>query len=293
MSGVDGTGGIAGINQNHAVILDSFNTGIVTGDYRTGGVAGENNDTTTVSACYNTGPVSGAAYIGGVIGSNGEPFFGNAISQDCYNTGPVSGDSNIGGLVGINRSKGAFLNSFNTGAVAGNTNIGSVIGCYGGGSIDNCSWLESTNADGIGTGSGITVSSFTHTDPTLAEVYSDMEEITENAGNDSGGAVSEIVFGGGDMIPAAFDPLQGAYVYSSDQRFSVYAISDDVTVTVKIGADLSDVISDGGTAEEPTLPGGIEYDLTGLLTGTWVAIKAEYALQPEKNRFYVLFRKNW
>jgi len=297
VSGLDLTGGVAGANYNHSTILDSYNTGAVTGDYRIGGVVGKNYNIATVSDCYNTGAVSGKVYIGGVIGLNGEVFYnywGNATVSDCYNTGSVSGNATIGGLVAINDGKGTFLDSFNTGVVSGSTDVGGVIGYYKGGNITNCNWLEGTNANGIGTGSGITVFSFDHSGSTLAEVYSNMAAITESAGNDSGGAVSGIVFGGSDMIPAAFDQLQGSYIFSqSNQNFSVYTILDDVTVIVKIGASLSEVMSSGGTFIEPIALGGDEYNLTGLSAGKWVLIKAEDALQPEKTRFYTFFRRNW
>jgi hypothetical protein len=285
VTGVDHVGGISGANS-HATITYCINNGTVLGEDMIGGVSGMNWYYTPISDSYNTGAILGNMYVGGIAGLGND----SASISDSYNTGPVSGVYRIGGITGFNANSSSVLDSFNTGAVSGDYVVGSLIGEYNDGSISNCCWLEGTNENGIGTGSGVTVSSFSHTEPTLAAVYSDMEAIAESAGTDPG-AVYNIVFEG-DMIPAVFDPLQGAYLFTSgDQDFSVYKISDDVTVTVKIGASLSEVLS-GGTTAEPTSPGGRDYELTGLSAGAWVTVKAEYVLQPEKTRLYLFFNRS-
>ncbi len=91
---VEKTGGLIGCN---GTIIDSYNSGKITGKDFVGGLAG---DTATIENSFNEGDIIGSNYVGGILGSNG------TIVNSC-NVGEVSGVSNVGGLVGSNDNTAA------------------------------------------------------------------------------------------------------------------------------------------------------------------------------------------
>ncbi len=124
----DKVGGVVGFSDE-GTIINSYNTGAVSGNEDVGGVAGWNRGT-TISNLYNTGTVIGDANVGGIVGTHS----GGAISNS-YNTGDVTGTgvsgmsylSNVGGIVGTYSGKG-ISNSYNTGDVTGDAAVGGVAG---------------------------------------------------------------------------------------------------------------------------------------------------------------------
>ena len=99
----DGTyiGGVVGYNIS-ASVENCYNTGVVSSsgsssDY-VGGVVGDNSGRVVNS--YNTGAVSGSKNVGGVVGDN---YSGGNVTN-CYNTGSVSDGTYTGGVVGYNIS---------------------------------------------------------------------------------------------------------------------------------------------------------------------------------------------
>ena len=97
-------GGVVGINGD--TVTNCYNEGTVIG-YSTsvGGVVGKNYSTSNVINSYNTGNVSGIGYVGGVVGT-----IDYGIMVNCYNTGTVSGRSSVGGVTGV--SYGTVTNCY-------------------------------------------------------------------------------------------------------------------------------------------------------------------------------------
>ena len=146
-------GGVVGYNNSN--VENCYNTGTVTGSDSAlggvGGVVGYNNDGASVENCYNTGDISGGV-SGGVVGQN------SGTVKNCYNTSSVKGDWYVGGVVGYNND--SVKNCYNTGKVTGTRiddyvgGVGGVVGYNISGTVENCYFLSSTAASGIGNGGG-------------------------------------------------------------------------------------------------------------------------------------------
>lgn len=126
-------GGLAGDNANGSIIINSYNTGSVTGaNLYTGGLAGANSGGITNS--YSTGSVSGTGDVGGLVGYSA----GLGTITNSYSTGSVnSSGSNVGGLAG--ELSGTITNSYSTGAVTAGVgdSVGGLVGYSFGGLITN------------------------------------------------------------------------------------------------------------------------------------------------------------
>ncbi|MCR4991958.1 MAG: hypothetical protein K6A45_02830 [Lachnospiraceae bacterium] len=127
-------GGIAG--SSNGKIINSYNTGTVTGIEFVGGVAGENEFGGRIINSYNTGTITGIDEVGGVVG-----LFGIGEITNSYNTGYVNGQKYIGGLVGrIFTNESNIINCYNigivtrkmhsVGGVTGNNEEGIITYCY-------------------------------------------------------------------------------------------------------------------------------------------------------------------
>jgi len=146
------TGGITGgNNSNYSVIINSWNTGSISGSGRLGGIAGISSSTIDMSSlnssgkinnCYNTGSITadaaGTVYIGGIVGElgvTGINLSGNSLLLNCYSSGNLNTNSNgsavKGGIAGISIDS------------ATNRNIATMRHCY---------WLFGTAATSSGTG---------------------------------------------------------------------------------------------------------------------------------------------
>lgn len=153
-----GTGGLVGSNRGE--IVDSYATGVVTGDsrevgglvggvsssgmivgsYATGDVYLENESDEggglaglmegDISDCYATGDVYGTERIGGLVGYH---YDGALIGS--YATGDVHGTVFVGGLVGY-RNDGAVFDSYSMGHVDGEESVGGLVGYHRQGLID-------------------------------------------------------------------------------------------------------------------------------------------------------------
>ncbi|MDR0517398.1 MAG: hypothetical protein LBH25_10190 [Fibromonadaceae bacterium] len=111
-------GGLVGNLGGNATIINSYSTGIVSGDSIVGGLAGENRG--SIGNSYSASKVSGKAMAGGLAGLN------YGIIANSYSSGAVSGDSIAGGLAGA--SVGEIVNSYSIGTVAGNSEAGGLVG---------------------------------------------------------------------------------------------------------------------------------------------------------------------
>ncbi|MDD3169124.1 MAG: S-layer homology domain-containing protein, partial [Eubacteriales bacterium] len=283
--GEESVGGVVGSNEK-SDILNSGNTGSVSGDEEVGGVGGYNRgDVGGMENCFNTGAVSGTDCVGGVAG------YASYISpiRNTYNTGVISGSEHVGGVVG-DLTACTILTSYNTGIYSGNNYVGGGVGYCEDDSDSNCYWLEGLNASGIGESSVGAETAFHDSDPALAGVYSRIAAIASSNGIDVVGAVSRIDFGNGDMIPFAFNPLQGSYTTSASSLMITISAISGTSITVESGTSLSEIISSGGIVIEPTVLGGNVYDLESLSPGTWVLIKAVNE-ESAKTRYYTLFIK--
>ncbi len=88
-----GVGGLVGVNEGNASIVNSHAQGRVTGPSQVGGLVGENKG--TISDSHAQGGVTGGSQVGGLVGENKGSISGSHAQQ-----GRVTGDSQVGGLVG-------------------------------------------------------------------------------------------------------------------------------------------------------------------------------------------------
>jgi len=130
-----------GFYESCGGVIQTYATGVVTGNSNVGGLIGTNAG--AISESYATANVSGQSNVGGLVGLNyGLNFLGFGAKNapigitSSYATGTASGSSNVGGLIGLNESK--FTTSYSTGAVSGATEVGGLIGYnFGYGSVAN------------------------------------------------------------------------------------------------------------------------------------------------------------
>lgn len=112
-------GGIAGLNDEGAVIDNSESNSAVAGSKATssglGGVAGVNKGTLSKvdSLGVTNGGDSGSSAVGGIAGIN------TGSIENAYNESFVTGGKRTGGLVGINKKSGSLVNAANAGRVEG------------------------------------------------------------------------------------------------------------------------------------------------------------------------------
>lgn len=124
-------GGLLGINENGALVVNSYAEGDVNGNENVGGLIGYNKNSATVTSSYARGDVNATgAKTGGLIGFNE-----NANILQSLATGDVtSTGSKVGGLVG--ESKNASISdSYASGNVKGLNQVGGLVGYAENGSI--------------------------------------------------------------------------------------------------------------------------------------------------------------
>jgi filamentous hemagglutinin family protein len=128
-------------------ITDSYDVGIVDGQFSdVGGLVGDNNSS-NISNSFASSSVSGTSDVGGLVGSN----FGSSSISNSYATGNINASGiGIGGLVGLNSLTSSIIDSFATGSVSGNNNLGGLVGQNGSGSIINSYYTDSDHQNGIG-----------------------------------------------------------------------------------------------------------------------------------------------
>jgi len=172
----EGSGGFVGYNAGTLSIINSFNSGDITGNKNLGGLVGYSNSSfLEIDTSYNTGNISntdtGDSSVGGLVaqvlgsnanihnsyntgaissakgntGSNGGAggivghFNAGALSkiQYIYNTGAVAGGrKNIGGIVGVLKNS-TVDQVYNTGAISGTQDVGGIVGYNSTGYVTN------------------------------------------------------------------------------------------------------------------------------------------------------------
>ena len=149
-------GGLVGVNQGR--ISNSYATVAVSGKGRVGGLAGVNNDNATIIDSHADGSVSGSNWLGGLAGDNrGEVIYSYAAGAVTAHGPGIGGHAteHIGGLVGINNEGSRITGSHATGDVAGlieGRGSKEVGGLVGGNSKD--SRITGSYATGAVAGSG-------------------------------------------------------------------------------------------------------------------------------------------
>ncbi|MGV8867208.1 MAG: YDG domain-containing protein [Janthinobacterium svalbardensis] len=114
-------GGLVALNQG--TITDSYNNGsviltTVKQDGWLGGLVGNTTANSKIINSYNSGSVTGLFMAAGLVANN----LGSITNS--FNSGVVSGKNDVGGLVVHNRAGGVITNSYNTGAVSGGAYVG-------------------------------------------------------------------------------------------------------------------------------------------------------------------------
>ncbi len=95
-----GSGGISGLVNGGATIINCSFSGIISGPQQVGGIVGNIANNAKVINCYNLGSVEAKTgnQAGGIVGYNN-----NAFVYNCYNVGAVKGTKNTtGGVIGQN-----------------------------------------------------------------------------------------------------------------------------------------------------------------------------------------------
>ncbi len=132
VSGNTYVGGIAGINNGD--IINCRNIDAIRAVSDGGGIVGLNNG--RIAGCVNGGWVGNKGNNGGIAGRN------DGEITDCYNYGAIDGGYLVaGGVVGENR--GTVKNCYNVGYIVSEYGkSGSIAGFNGGGTVDNCYYLD-------------------------------------------------------------------------------------------------------------------------------------------------------
>ncbi len=120
-------GGITGYTE-HALVRNVYNTGNVNGSTGyTGGIVGYSYDNSLVINSYNTGAISGYGGVGGIVGFN----VNSSYIINSFNSGFISGSSSsfaFGGICGINGNNSVLINTYNLGNVVGKNYVGGLCG---------------------------------------------------------------------------------------------------------------------------------------------------------------------
>jgi hypothetical protein len=132
-------GGLIGINNDMASIVNCHSIGNVSGNYDAGGLIAINRG--TVVRCYAIGNVSGVLWVGGLVGGNDNE--GTLI--ECYSLGSILGSALVGGLAGKNNMYyGKIINCYSRSTVDGSfgkvgglvgENLGEIINSHSTGSV--------------------------------------------------------------------------------------------------------------------------------------------------------------
>ena len=178
-------GGIAGSSAGGS-ISQSHNDGAVTGGKAVGGIAGQLN-AGTISQCYNIGAVTGSDQIGGVVGTSTS----KATLEECYNTAQVSGTGMVGGIAGANDEKATVTNCYNEGNVSG-YNVGGIVGQNYGGPAKNPTVGTVANCYSRGTVTGKNIGSIVGSNGTTAKsgTVTNCYYLTGNVGGINGSEAS-------------------------------------------------------------------------------------------------------
>lgn len=128
----DNVAGFIGSTRGDSLnIIESLNTGDVSGDVVVGGFVGENSTATLIDGAVNRGSVQGKTYVGGFIGYD---HHSEAKVKGSANEGSVNGVEYVGGIVGfVDEKKFDIDSTTNKGEVTGSNRTAGFIGFFDGG----------------------------------------------------------------------------------------------------------------------------------------------------------------
>ena len=158
ITGISGTGGIAGSLGSNSILISAENTGKISGKEQTAGIVGymghwlscsTNKKQAILKGAQNKGSIEGQKYTAGIIGksectantkiANESPIIGtsytagligsadNSSIESAYNVGDIFGDTYVGGIIGYNEV-GVSQSIYSTGKVDGDSLVGLMIG---------------------------------------------------------------------------------------------------------------------------------------------------------------------
>ena len=128
----DCCGGLVGLLDGTARVVNCYNYADITGGNRVGGIVGQ--DVSCTKWCYNMGEVRTpnendyTCRVGGIAGITSTPL------HQCFNMGVVRGSKMVVGYTGGLVGEGYAVSSYNVGEVIGNksTGTGGITGTFGG-----------------------------------------------------------------------------------------------------------------------------------------------------------------
>lgn len=150
-------GGLAGFNTGF--ILNSHNSGAVTGYHKVGGVVGENAG--TINSCYNAATITGLNNttkngVGGIAGRNGNNNVAVETGKiwNCRNSGNITCSNGkwVGGIAGFQNTLSSCVNCLNSGTFEALSYVDDTVGrneglisnCYGK-STDSAQHIDGTS----------------------------------------------------------------------------------------------------------------------------------------------------
>jgi len=137
--------GLVGSLSSNSSILNSFNTGQITGAWSVGGIVGTVSNSYT-SQSYNAGSIVGN-WAGGIFG-----WSTSSHVRDSYNIGSIRGSIDTAGIISHGEDS-SIQNSYNSGRIiSSNYNRSGAIAASYEGTIEN-SYYFSNNTHAVGTGS--------------------------------------------------------------------------------------------------------------------------------------------
>ena len=145
-------GGLVG-ELYYGTIINSYNTGSITGGNRTGGIVGKKYPTANnlvINKCYNIGNITSsysssgyATSLGGIVGYPETSSTGKTLVLNSYNTGTINSLATSGGIFGRTNSSSYAINSYNTGNMFGLGASGIIGVIYRGNSYLNNTYSKS------------------------------------------------------------------------------------------------------------------------------------------------------
>lgn len=122
--------GIAAISKGK--VLNSYNTGKVSGTTYMAGIVASHAAGDTIVKCYNTAEISATAgSVGGIVATTASKV--KTLIDDCYNTGNLSGGGTIGGIAGKVQAGNCIQNCYNTGnIISTKANAGGILASLSG-----------------------------------------------------------------------------------------------------------------------------------------------------------------
>ena len=117
-------GGLAAFGS--LIIIDSHNFSVISGNTNVGGLLGQGSNGSKIYTSFNLGDVNGGVSTGGLVG---KMYKVSITINNSYNFGNITGTTYIGGLIGeIEDDAAVITKSYNTGNITGNSIIGGLVG---------------------------------------------------------------------------------------------------------------------------------------------------------------------